>query len=271
MKHEELTQGLRKLSLHAMAVQYAEVARVAEKGRLTYEQYLASLTKAELSAKLEARTSRLVREAKLPLIKRLETYDYSEREGITPVEVNRLAQGEFVREGSNVVLYGTFGVGKSHLATGLVLKLCEHGHRCLFSSTHALIEQMLEAKAALTLTQLFKKLDKYDLLVLDELGYLPESKDGADLLFQLVSVRSERKSILVTTNLTFSEWDKVFVNQLNTAGAVDRLIHRCETFNIKGPSWRAEEAKKRTATKMKTNLAPNKAEDFPESATGSHS
>lgn len=252
MTHEELTMNLKLLGLSAMADGYVEAAKVAEKKKSTYEQYLSFLAKAEMEAKTEARKSRLIKDSKLPRSKRIETYDWTDRTGFSLPEFNRLASGDFLREASNIVLYGGFGVGKSHLAEALVIRLCEIGKKCYFTSTHSLIEQLIEAKKNLTLTQLFKRLDRYDFLVLDELGYLPQTNDGADLLFQLISQRDERKSIMITTNLTFSEWDRVFVNPLNTAAAVDRIIHKCETFNIQGPSWRSETAKKRK--KVKTEL-----------------
>ena len=109
-----------------------------------------------------------------------------------------------------------------------------------------LIEKLLEAKTGLTLVSLWTRLDRYDLIVCDELGYIPQTKEGADLFFQFISQRYERKSLLITTNLTYSEWDKIFLNPITTAAAVDRIIHNCETFNIKGPSWRAETAKNRS-------------------------
>lgn len=249
MTHEELTTDLKALGLLTMATQYVESAKIAEKKRSTYEQYLSFLIKAELTAKLDARKKRLIKESKIPRAKRIETYDWRDREGINLAEFNRLATGAFLQEAANIVFYGDIGVGKSHLAEALIVKLCEMGKKCLFSSTHALIEQMIEAKKSLTLTSLFKRIDRFDFLVLDELGYLPQTTEGADLLFQLISQRDERKSTMITTNLTFSEWNKVFVNPLNTAAAVDRIIHKCETFNIRGPSWRTEIAKKRAANK----------------------
>lgn len=252
MTNEELTKGLKQLNLPAMAEGYSEASRAAEKGRLTYEQYLAGLVDEELGNKAELRVKRLSKEAKLPLEKRIETFDFANRTGITEGEFKRLAKGDFTREGSNLVFYGSFGVGKTHLGIALIKELVKRNVRCLFVSTHGLIEQMLEAKKNLTLQNMFKRLEKYDLLVCDELGYIAQTQDGADLFFQLLSLRAERKSVLITTNLTFSEWDRVFVNPLNTAAAIDRIIHRCETFNITGPSWRAEEAKKRN--KVKTTL-----------------
>lgn len=251
MTHDELVVNLRKLNLHAMADGYIEASRAAEKARLTYEQYLAGLTAAELAHKTDQRIRRLTKEASLPLEKRLDGYDFTMRTGISPAEFSRLASGEFVREASNVVFYGDFGVGKTHLAIALVRELVKRNVRCYFTSTHTLIEQMLEAKRNLTLLPLFKKLDRFDLLICDELGYIAQSQDGADLFFQLISQRAERKSFLITTNLTYSQWDKVLVNPLNTAAAIERIVHKCETFNITGPGYRIEEAKKRQAAKTK--------------------
>ncbi|MBK9039078.1 MAG: ATP-binding protein [Bdellovibrionales bacterium] len=258
MTNEELSNGLKQLNLPTMAEGYNEASRAAEKGRLTYEQYLAGLVDEELNSKYELRIKRLSKEAKLPLEKRIEHFDFTQREGITEGEFKRLAKGDFVRDGSNIVFYGSFGVGKTHLGIALIKELVKKNVRCLFVSTHGLIEQMLEAKKNLMLQHLFKRLDRYDLLVCDELGYIAQTQDGADLFFQILSLRAERKSVLITTNLTFSEWDRVFINPLNTAAAIDRIIHKCETFNIKGPSWRAEEAKKRT--KIKATLADKKVQ-----------
>lgn len=259
MTHEQLTEGLRRLNLPAMAEGFMDASRAAEKGRLTYEQYLAGLVEAESEHKTRLRIDRLKAHAKLPLDKKISTYDFSKRTGISEVEFKRLATGDFVREGSNVVFYGSFSVGKTHLAIALIHELVKRNVRCLFTSTHSLIEQMLEAKKNLTLQHLFKRIEKNDLLVCDELGYIAPSQDGADLFFQLISQRSERKSILITTNLTYSEWDRVLVNPLNTAAAIERIIHRCETFNISGPSWRAQEAKKRTGSKTSLTAKQDQA------------
>jgi len=255
MKHEELISGLKSLHLNDMASQYVEISRISEKDKRTYEQYLAKLVQIELAAKHRLKVERLTREAKIPLYKSQDAYNFDLRTGITAKEINRLATGDFVRQAANVVFYGSFGVGKTHLAIALAGKLCEAGFKCLYSTTHGLINQLVTAKRDLALASLFKRLDKFDLIVCDELGYVPHDQDGADLFFQLISQRNERKSLLITTNLTYSEWDKVFLNLRTTAAAVDRVIHNCETFNIEGPSWREIIAKKRLATKELTETA----------------
>ena len=252
MTHEELIAGLKHLHLNAIATQYAELSKIAEKEKRTYEQYLAKLIEVELKEKNTQRVNRLLKDAKIPLHKTLESFQFDQRNGITAAQFNRLATGQFVRQAGNVVFFGSFGVGKTHLAIALAGKFCEAGLRCYFASTHGLIESLLEAKRDLTLTTLFKRLDRYDIIVCDELGYIPHDPAGADLFFQLISQRAERKSLLITTNLTYSEWDKVFINPTTTAAAIDRIIHKCETFNITGPGWRAQEAKKRLASKELT-------------------
>lgn len=249
MTHQELIQNLKTLKLTSLIGQYAEMARLAESKNHTYEQFLLNITQIELQHRKENRTKTLIREAKFPLIKTQEAFDFNRISGLSVTEFQRLSQGQFLKDGTNIIFYGTFGVGKTHLITALGKTLCEKGVKVLFTTLHQLMNQLLQAQASLTLTNFFKKLDRYELLICDELGYLAQTKEGADLFFQLISERTERKSIAITTNLTFSEWDKVFLNPLNTAAAVDRIIHKCETYNIQGPSWRTEEAKKRKIDK----------------------
>jgi len=245
MNHSELTRNLKDLHLHAMSKDYADKARMAEKNSITYEQYLASLVAMELEHKRRIKIDRIIKQSGLPMQKSLEEYDFSCREGISANQVKRLFLGEFVRSGGNVVFYGGVGVGKSHLAITLTQKLCEQGFKCLFVTTCSLINSLIESQQKLMLGAYFKKLDRFDVLICDELGYIPQNKEGADLFFQLISARYERKSMVFTTNLTYSEWDKVFLNSVTTAAAVDRVIHNCETFNIKGESWRTLQAAKR--------------------------
>jgi len=252
MKHEELISGLKQLHLQQMAKEYIEVSKLSEKEKRTYEQYLAKLVQVELADKHRQKVDRLVKQAQIPLKKRLEDYNFEVRDGITAKEFNRLCTGDFVRQAGNIVLFGNFGVGKSHLAATLTEKLCEAGFKCLFSSTHGLIAMLVSAKRDLTLVSLFKRLDKFDLIACDELGYVPHDQEGADLFFQLISQRSERKSLLITTNLTYSEWGEVFINLRTTKAAVDRVIHNCETFNITGESWRERTAHKKLANKQLT-------------------
>ena len=248
MKHEEIVQGLQTLKLPTMARDYVESAKLANKKGSTFEQYLAMLVVSELADKHQAKVKKNIKGAELPMIKTSDNFDYKQRTGITEKQFLKLTEGNFLREATNIVFFGSFSVGKTHLALALTHGLCQKGYRCLFTSTSMLIEKMILAKKESNILGLMKKLDKYDLITCDELGYIPQETAGADLFFQLISQRSERKSIAITTNLTYSEWDKVFINPLTTSAAVERIIANCETFNIKGPSWRKEQAERKLKT-----------------------
>jgi DNA replication protein DnaC len=245
MSQQELNETLRDLRLTGMRDCYSDNALIANREGKTYEEYLLSLARHELEERQQRRIKKLKRDAKLPLVKDLDTYDFSSVGGITAKDVQRLATGEFVKKAANVVFYGSFGLGKTHLAIVIIQDLCNRNYKCYFTSTSALIEGLIEAKKDLRLSEFWKKLDKFDLIACDELGYIPESKEGADLFFQFISQRYERKSILITTNLTYSEWGKVFLNEITTAAAVDRIIHNCETFSLTGPSKRLADARKK--------------------------
>ena len=244
MNHAQLVEGLKTLRLNKMVNSYAQAAKLAEQKASTYEQFLASLVDEEVNHKKQLKIERFTKASKVPVPKSLDNYDFSKVEGISATKMNSLKEGGFVKEGSNIVFYGPSGVGKTHLATGLIHELCKRGIRCRFYNTHTLINDLLTAQRNLEITKFHKILDRFDVIICDELGYIPHDRDGANLFFQLISHRYEMKSFIITTNLTYSEWDKVFLDNITTAAAVDRIIHRYETINISGPSWRAEYAKK---------------------------
>lgn len=243
MNHEALTEILTSLRLTTVTANLLTVSMEAEKRKLSYEQFLAELLQAEVLERANQRKKMLLKQSKITKDKALETFRYQEREGVSEKQIQRLATGDWVKSGKNLVLYGEIGVGKSHLSEGLIRALCARGFRCLFITTAKLIEDLKRAKQNLDLSPMFKRLDKFDLLVCDELGFIPQNQEGGELFFQLISHRYERKSILITTNLPYSEWVTVFHNKITTAAAVDRIIHHCETLNIMGTSGRLEAAK----------------------------
>lgn len=239
--YTELNKTLKEFRLSGIANNFIELAKRSEKEKHTYEQYLSLLVEKEIFVRKNNRTQRLLQGAKIPVIKQIGTLDFNLMEGFTKRHWEELSSGEFIKQKINLVLFGSFGVGKTHLATSLLVHFCQQGIPCLFTTTHKIIQEMLLAKEKLQLNQFFKKLDRYEVILFDELGYVPQSEDGGNLFFQLISDRSERKSIMITTNLTFSEWDKVFSNKLSTAAAIERVIHKSKVFNIKGPSKRKPE------------------------------
>ena len=250
MNHLQLTESLKHLRLQTFANELQNLTMQAETKRLSYGQFLAELVQAEISYRAAQRKKTLLAQSKVNSNKDLCDYNYTLREGISEKQITRLSQGEWLKTGTNLVLYGDIGVGKTHLAAGLIKKLCELNYRCYYSTTAKLIEDLSKAKRDLDLAGYMKRLDKFDLLVCDELGYSPQNQEGGDLFFQLIAHRYERKSILITTNLPYSEWQKVFYNPVTTAAAVDRIIHHCETINIMGPSGRTTHAKEKMQEKL---------------------
>lgn len=240
--HDKLHQGLKALRLHQILKSYPQAAKLAEQKSATYEQFLATLVEEEVNNKNALKVERFVKAAKIPVMKSLDHFDFSEIEGVSALKMNSFKSGEFVRSSSNIVFYGPSGVGKTHLATALIYELCKKGIKCRFYNTHTLIDDLISAQQSLEIARFHRILDRFDVIVCDELGYIPHDQEGANLFFQLISHRYERRSFIITTNLTYSEWSKVFKDQITTAAAVDRIIHRCETVNISGPSWRAKSA-----------------------------
>lgn len=239
--YTELNKILKDFRLSGIASHFIELAKQSEKEKHTYEQYLSSLVQKEIHIRKLNKTKRLLIGAKIPILKYIDDLDFSLIDGFSRRQWDDLATGDFVTQKTNLVLFGSFGVGKTHLATSLLVHFCQQGIPCLFTTTHKIIQEMLQAKEKLLLNQFFKKIDKYDVILFDELGYVPQSEEGGNLFFQLISDRAERKSIMITTNLTFSEWDKVFANKLSTAAAIERVIHKSKVFTIKGPSKRRPE------------------------------
>jgi DNA replication protein DnaC len=242
MTQTQLTETLKKLKLTTIVANFQEIARRSQEKNQTYEQFLWELVQWEAKARHENRVNLLLKQAKAPIQKTLSSFNFTARQGITQGDIEELAKGDWVRKGHNTVLFGGFGVGKTHLALGILRALCQEGFHCYFSSVAQLMNMLVEEKRNLGLSKLERKLDKFDLIVCDELGYVSASPEGAELFFQLIAQRYERKSLLITTNLAFSQWDNVFQKTLMTQAALDRVLHHCKTFNINGHSQRAQDA-----------------------------
>ena len=240
-----LDTSLKNLRLPTILSEYSELAMTALEEKYSYEQYLLSLSKREVEQRFNNRVKYLLKGAKFPKIKTIDDYDFNKAD-ISEEAINQLCHGNFLEDFNNIVFFGTPGSGKTHLAMGIGRELCLKGYKVLFHTGCSLIQELVKAKNNLTLTNLFKKLMAYDLIIIDELGYIPFEKTEGDLLFQFISDRYERKSILITTNLAFSEWGTLFKDKMVATAAIDRLVHYSQIFKFeKDQSYRAESAKNR--------------------------
>ena len=205
----------------------------------------------EAAGRKERRVERLRRASKLPPGKTFETLDKARVPRPALLKVMELSRGDFVEQANNVLLFGLPGVGKSHLACALGHALVEAGRSVLFMPTYQLVQQLLVARRDLCLPRALRALDVFDAVILDDLGYVQQTAEEAEVLFTLMAERYERRSLIITSNLVFSEWDRIFKTPMATAAAIDRLVHHAAIIEIDRDSVRAEEAKKRNESRKK--------------------
>lgn len=242
--HLLLKSNLKQLRLPTMKAEFEQLAREAAQSNQTFEQYLLRLTELEVSARASNTLNSRIKQAQFPVQKELDTYDFSALPSLSKQKVLELSRGEWITQHANVCLIGQPGTGKTHLSIALGLAACREGVRTKFFTAAALVNQLEEAQKKFGLDQLLKRLDKIDLLIVDELGYLSFSRSGAELLFQVFADRYERRSLLITSNLSFSDWDQIFQGERMTAALLDRLTHHCHIFEMNGESFRFKESMK---------------------------
>jgi len=255
-EHRLLRTNLKLLRLPTIGAEFEKLSREAAAENQTYSQYLLQLTELELATRQANALASRIRQAGFPVHKDLDSFDFSAVPSLNKQQVLELTWCQWIDQHYNACLIGNAGTGKTHLATGLGLAACRQGKRVRFFTAASLANQLEEAKQQYQLEKLLKKLDKVDLLIVDELGYLSFSRAGAELLFQVFADRYERGSILITTNLPFGEWGQIFQGERMTAALLDRLTHRCHIFEMNGPSYRFKESTQKQKTKAKP-AAPN--------------
>ncbi len=238
----ELDKKLGYLKLSYMRENYESLAKTAAQKQWTHVNYLTELATAEVNLRQDRATKRRIRAARFTQIKTLEQFKWSWPQKINQHQVKNLFRLKFVDEKSNVIFLGGVGLGKTHLATALGYQACLQGHSVLFCSAVDVINNLAAAQSAARLKQELKKYRKPALVILDELGYLPIDKTGADLLFQIISQRYEQGSLIITTNRAFKHWPEIFNNDTTlTSALLDRLLHHTETVLIEGKSYRMKE------------------------------
>ena len=234
---------LKELRLGAIAKEWQNRVKKAEVEQWEYADFLAELCKIEANHRYENRLKRLLRTSKLPVGKQLAQYHFSEITGVKAHQVKqKIEQLDWLRQGHNILIFGASGLGKTHLAAALGYGLIEKSVHVKFSSSTALVQHLQKAKEELGLNDALNKLDKYELLILDDIGYVKKNDSESQVLFELIAHRYEKGSLIITSNQAFSDWDNIFGDNMMTVAAIDRLVHHADIYHLEGESYRKKQA-----------------------------
>jgi DNA replication protein DnaC len=242
--HESLRDSLRELHLPAIRRDYEATAHRARQESLSYERYLLELAEHECESRRSNRVERRLRESKLFMEKSLSTLDLKRLPPKAAQQVRSLLEGDFVGRHENVLIFGNPGSGKTHAACAIGQELIRSGRKVMFATCGLMVQDLLAAKRDLKLRGFLKKISRYEVLILDDIGYVQYSREEVEVLFNLLAERYERGSVILTSNLPFSGWESIFKDPMTTAAAIDRLVHHSVILELNVPSYRAEQAKK---------------------------
>jgi len=238
-----LAMLLRLLKLPSFVTSYEELARQAERDGWPHIEYLGRLVELEISERRQRRIERLRKGSGLPEDKTIGSLKVEKLPAKVRRQVPALCEGGFVHRAENVLAFGLPGRGKTHLMAAIGHELVHRGYAVLFTPAYRLVQRLLAAKRDLLLDRELKRLDAYDAVILDDLGYVQQDREEMEVLFTFLSERYERRSVMITSNLVFSQWDQIFKNPMTTMAAIDRLVHHAIILEMAGPSIREEEAK----------------------------
>jgi len=247
-----LEHHLKQLKLPTILKEYPSLAKSCSQEKCDYPTYLLRLCENELAERQRRAMDRRIKAAKFPVLKTIDSFDFKEQRSVNEPLIRELLRCEFIDKNENVLLIGNSGTGKTHLATALGFAACCQGYKVRFFGCTGLVTQLLEAREDRQLQRLLTQLQKQDLLILDELGYVPFSKAGSELLFEVVSRAYERQSLIVTSNnLPFESWTEVCGSERLTGAMLDRLTHKVHIIEANGQSYRLEQSRKRLARQKK--------------------
>lgn len=242
---QQLERCLRDLCLASVRGHYQKFADQARAESLEYEHYLFNVVEQEHEIRRQKRVERRLKQSGLPLEKNIDTFDLKRLPAKVAQQLRILQSGEFVPHHENLLIFGNPGSGKTHLACALAQELIRQDKKAIFFPCALLLQELLAAKRQLLLPKLIKKLSRFDVVLIDDIGYVHQDKQEMEVLFTLLAERYERGSIIVTSNLPFSQWEKIFKDPMMTAAAVDRIVHHSVILELNIESYRIKSAKKR--------------------------
>lgn len=237
----QITDYAKTLKLSGIRTSFNATMETATREKWAYDRFLTSLLLSEISQREENRKRGQIRKAGFPQLKYLEDFNRTELPEDMAVVLPELETLDFVKNAQNLVLFGNPGMGKTHCAIGLGIKACLQGYSVLYTSVPHLLTRIRECESQKKLGQLQRKFEKYDLVICDEFGYISFNKEGAEALFNHISLRAGRKSTIITTNLSFDRWDEIFTDKILATAMVDRLTHKSYIVNMNGISYRLKE------------------------------
>ena len=240
-----LEHHLKQLRLPTFLREYDKVARQSAVEQATYAAYLLRMAELELLERERRAIERRIRQARFPVVQTMDSFDFLAIPSLNKTMVLELARCEFLTRRENVLLLGNSGTGKTHIALALGLAACQRGHRVRFTTAAALVSELIEARDERKLLRFQKQIAAYELLIVDELGFVPLSKTGAELFFEMLSQRYERGSTMVTSNLPFAEWTEVLGSERLTGALLDRLTHHVHILEMNGDSYRLKQSRRK--------------------------
>ena len=244
-QQEKLNTYLEQLSLKTVNECYTELASQASSETLSYQEYLFSLLERECEVRKNRRMQRRLQESKLPIGKDLESFELKRLPNKVTQQVKILLEGTFTNQNENVLVFGNPGSGKTHLICAIAHELIKLDKRVYFGTCALLLQELLLAKRNLRLQNLLKRFNRYDTIIIDDIGYVQQEKEEMEVLFTLLAERYERGSVMITSNLPFSKWENIFKDPMMTAAAVDRIVHHSVILELNIDSYRMNSAKKR--------------------------